>query len=193
MTWLLWNPSCIMSTTLVVMPIATKHHEGGKYARTIFCSFVGDLSNVSTARGILSLFQLLVKASGNSPPGMHIMFSIALNPVGCSITIATPPMACTYYSTYPPFFRSCHDAVTVAALNIQTSRSNVHSTASPNLVCMLSLKKIPVGNRNIAFHLWIPSIHFFIYCIILPYSTFVQHTSSPPMVPRLQSNTHKQG
>jgi hypothetical protein len=45
-----------MSTTLVVMPTATKHHEGGKYARTTLCSSVGDLSNVSAARDILSSF-----------------------------------------------------------------------------------------------------------------------------------------
>jgi hypothetical protein len=182
-----------MSTTLVVMPTATRHHEGGKYAQTILCSSVGDLSSVSAARGILSSFQVSVKASGNWPPGVRTMFSTALDPVGCSITIATPPMACTNCSTYPPVLRSCPDPATVAASNIQTPRNKVHSAASPNLVRMLSSKKIPTGNRNIAFHLWIPSIHFFTYCITLPYSTSVQHTSSPPVVPRLQSNTHKQG
>jgi hypothetical protein len=45
-----------MSTTLVVMPTATRYHDGGKYARTILCSSVGDLSSVSAARGILSSF-----------------------------------------------------------------------------------------------------------------------------------------
>jgi hypothetical protein len=89
MIWLSWNPSYTMSTTLVVMPTATRYHEGGKYARTILCSSVGDFSNVSAARGILSSFQLSVKASGNWPPGVRIMFSIALDPVGCSIKIAT--------------------------------------------------------------------------------------------------------
>jgi hypothetical protein len=182
-----------MSTTLVVMPTATRHHEGGKYERTILCSSVGDLSSVSAARGILSSFQLSVKANGNWPPGVRTMFSTALDPVGCSITIATPSMACTDYSTCPPFFRSCPEPATVAASNIQIPRNKVHSAASPNLVRMLSSKKIPAGNRNTAFYLWIPSIHFFTYCITLPYSTSVQHTSSPPMVPRLQSNTHKQG
>jgi hypothetical protein len=182
-----------MSTTLVVMPIATRHHEGGKYARTILCSSVGDLSSVSATCGILSSFQLSVKASGNWPPGVHTMFSTALDPVGCSITIATPPMACTDCSTCPPFLRSCLDPTTVAASNIQTPRNKVHSAASPNLVRMLSSKKIPTGNRNTAFHLWIPSIHFFTCCRTLPYSTSVQHTSSPPVVPCLQSNTHKQG
>jgi hypothetical protein len=173
MTWLPWNPSCIMSTMLVVMPTTTRYHEGDKYAQTILCSFVGDLSSVSTARGILSSFQLSVKASGNWPPGVRTMFSTALDPVGCSITIATPPMACTDCSTCPPFLRSCLDAPTVAVSNIQTPRSKVHSAASPNLVCMLSSKKIPTGNRNTAFHLWIPSIHFFTCCITLPYLTVV--------------------
>jgi hypothetical protein len=193
MTWLPWNPSWTISTTLVVMPTITRHHEGGKYARTILCSSVEDLSRVSAARGILSLFQLSVKASGNWLPGMRIMFSTALDPVGCSITIATPPMACTDCSTCPSFLRSCLDTAAVAASNIQTPRSKVHSAANPNLVRKLSLKKIPAYNRNTAFYLWIPSIHFFTCCITLPYSTSVQHTSSPPMVPRLQSNTHKQG
>jgi hypothetical protein len=193
MTWLPWNPSYTMSTMLVVMPTATRYHEGGKYVRTILCSSVEDLSSISAARGILSSFQLFVKASGNWPPGVHTMFSIALDPVGCSITIATPPMACTDCSTCPPFLRSCPDAATIAASNIQTPRSKVHSATSPNLVRMLSSKKIPTGNRNTTFHLWIPSIHFFTCCITLPYSTSVQHTSSPPVVPRLQSNTHKQG
>jgi hypothetical protein len=82
MTWLPWNPSCTKSTTLVVMPTATRHHEGGKYARTIFCSSVGDLSTVSAARGILSSFQLSVKASGNWLPRVRTMFSTALDPVG---------------------------------------------------------------------------------------------------------------
>jgi hypothetical protein len=193
MTWLPWNPSYTMSMTLVVMPTATRHHEGSKYARTILCSFVGDLSSVSAARGILSSFQLSVKASGNWPHGVRTMFSTALDLVGCSITIATPPMACTDCSTCPPFLRSCSDTATVAASNIQTPRSKVYSVASPNLVRMLSSKKIPAGNRNTAFYLWIPSIHFFTCCITFPYSTSVQHTSSPPVVPRLQSNTHKQG
>jgi hypothetical protein len=182
-----------MSTTLVVMPTATRHHEGGKYARTILCSFVGDLFSVSAARGILSSFQVSVKASGNWLPGVRTMFSTTLDPVGCSITIATPPMACTDCSTCPPVLRSCPDPATVVASNIQTPRNKVHSAASPNLVCMLSSKKIPTDNRNIAFYLWIPSIHFFTCCITLPYSTSVQHTSSPPVVPRLQLNTHKQG
>jgi hypothetical protein len=172
MTWLPWNLSCTMSTTLVVMPTATRHHEGGKYARTILYNSVGDLSSVSAARDILSSFQLSVKVS-------------ALDPVGCSITIATPPMACTNCSTCPPFLRSCSDAAIVAASNIQIPRIKLHSVASPNLVRMLSSKKIPAGNRNTAFHLWIPSIHFFTYYITLPYSTSVQHTSSPPVVPRL--------
>jgi hypothetical protein len=65
MTWLSWNLSYTMSTTMVVMPAATRYHEDGKYARTILCSSVGDLSSVSAARGILSSFQLSVKASGN--------------------------------------------------------------------------------------------------------------------------------
>ena len=175
------------------MPTATIHHEGGKYARTILCNSMGDLSNMSAARRILSSFQLLVKASGKSPPGLRTMFSIALDPVGCSITIATPPMACTNYSIYLLFFRSCPDVATVTASNIQNPRNNVHSVASSNLVRMLSSKKTPTDNKNIAFHLWIPSIHFFTYCITLPYSTSVQHTSSPLVVPRLQSNIHKQG
>jgi hypothetical protein len=182
-----------MSTTLVVMPTATRHHEGCKYAWTILYSSVGDLSSVFATRGILSSFQLSVKVSGNWPPGMRTMFSTALDPVGCSITIATPPMACIDCSTCLLFFRSCPDAATVAASNIQTPHSKVHSAASPNLVRMLSSKKTPAGNRNTAFHLWIPSIHFFTCCITLPYSTSVQHTSSPPVVPRLQSNSHKQG
>jgi hypothetical protein len=182
-----------MSMTLVVMPITTRYHKGGKYVRTILCSFVEDLSSVSATRGILSSFQLSMKANGNWPHGVRTMFSTALDPVGCSITIATPPMACTNCSTCPPFLRSCPDAATIAALNIQTPHSKVHSAASPNLVCMLLSKKIPACNRNTAFHLWIPSIHFFTCCIILPYSTSVHHTSSPSMVPCLQSNTHKQG
>jgi hypothetical protein len=182
-----------MCTTLVVMPSATRHHEGGKYTRTILCSSVGDLSSVSAARGILSSFQLSVKASSNWPPGVRTMFSTALDPVECSIIIATPPMACIDCSTCPPFLRSCPDAATVAASNIQTPHSKVHSTTSPNLIRMLSSKKIPVGNKNTVFHLWIPSIHFFTCCITLPYSTSIQYTSSPPVVPRLQSNTHKQG
>jgi hypothetical protein len=193
MTWLPWNSSCTMSTTLVVMPTATRHHEGGNYARTILCSSVWDLSNVSAARGTLSSFQLSMKANGNWPPRVRSMFSTALDPVGCSITIATPPMACTDCSTCSLFLRSCLDAATVAASNIQTPRSKVHSVASPNLVRMFSSKKIPAGNKNTEFHLWILSIHFFMCCIILPYLTSVQHTSSPPVVPRLQSNTHKQG
>jgi hypothetical protein len=193
MTWLPWNPSCIMSTTLVVMCTATRHHEGGKYARTILYSSVGDLSSVSAARGILFSFQLSVKVSGNWPPGVYTMFSTALDPVGCSITIATPPMACTDYSTCPPFLRFYPDATTIAASNIQTPHSKVHSAASPNLVRMLSSKKIPADNRNTTFHLWIPTIHFFTCCITLPYSTSVQYTSSPPVVPSLQSNTYKQG
>jgi hypothetical protein len=175
------------------MLTATRHHEGSKYARTILYSSVGDLSSVSAAYGILSSSQLSVKASGNWPPGVCTMFSIALDLVGCSITIATPPMDSTDCSTCPPFPRSCPNATTVAASNIQTPRSKVHSATSPYLVYMLSSKKIPVGNRNTAFHLWIPSIHFFTCCITLPYSTSVQHTSSPLVVPRLQSNTHKQG
>ena len=117
-TWLPWNPSCTMSMMLVVMPTATRHHEGGMYARTILCSSVGDLSNISAAHGIMSSFQLLVKASGNSSPGMRTMFSTALDPVGCSITIATPPMACADCSTCPLFFRSCLDVATVVPLNI---------------------------------------------------------------------------
>jgi hypothetical protein len=153
MTWLPKNPSCTMSTMLVVMPTATRHHEGGKYVRTILCTSVGDISSVSAARGILSSFQLSVKASGNWPPGVRTMFSIALDPVGCSITIATPPMACTDCFTCPPFLRFCLDAATVAASNIQTPRCKVHSAVSPNVVRMLSLKKIPAGNINTAFHL----------------------------------------
>jgi hypothetical protein len=182
-----------MSTMLVVMPTATRHHEGGNYARTILCSSVGDLSSIFAARGILSSFQLSVKASGNWLPGVRTMFSTALDPVGCSITIAILPMACTDCSICLPFLRSYPDPTTVAASNIQIPRNKVHSVASPNLVRMLSSKKIPAGNRNTAFHLWIPSIHFFTCCITLPYSTSVQHTSSPPVVPRLQSNIHKQG
>src|SRR5450759_2831646 len=193
MTWLPWNPSCRMSTTLVVMPTATRHHEGGKYAWTILCSSVGDLSKLSSARGILSAFQLSVKATGNSPTSLRTTFSTALDPIGCSITIATPPMACTDWSTCPPFFRSCPDVAVVVASNIQNPCNNVHSAASPNLIRMLSWKKTPAGNKNIAFHLWIPSIHCFTCCITLPYSTSVQHTSSPVVVPRLQSNTHEQG
>jgi hypothetical protein len=127
MTWLPWNSSCTMSTTLVVMPTATRHHEGGKYGQTILCSSVGDLSSVFAARGILSSFQLSVKASGNWPPGVPTMFSTALDPVGCSITITTPPMACTDCSTYLPFLRSCPDAAIVAASNIQIPRSKLHS------------------------------------------------------------------
>jgi hypothetical protein len=49
----------------------------------------------------------------------------------------TPPMACTDCSTCPPFFRPCPDVATVAASNIQTPLSKVHSVASPNLVHML--------------------------------------------------------
>ena len=191
MTWLPWNPSYTMSTMLVVMPTATRHHEGGKYAWTILCSFVEDVSNGSTTRGILSSFQLSVTAIGNWLLGVHTVFSTALDPVGCSITITTPPMACTDYSTCPLFLRSSLDIATIVALNIQTLCNNVHFAASPNLVCMLSSKKIPVVKRNTAFYLWIPSTHFFTYCITLPYSTSVQHRSSRPMVPCLQSNIHK--
>jgi hypothetical protein len=153
-----------MSTMLVVMPTATRYHEGGKYVRTILCSSVGDLSSVSAARGILSSFQLSVKASGNWPSGVRSMFSTALDLLGCSITIATPPMACTHCSTCPPFLRSCPDAATVTASNIQTPRSKGYSAASPNLVRMT-----------------------------LPYSISVQHTSSLLVIPCLQLNTHKQG
>jgi hypothetical protein len=134
-----------------------------------------------------------VKASGNWPLGVRTMFSTVLDPIGCSITIATPPMACSDCSTCSPFFRSYLDAATVAASNIWTPHNKVHSATSPNLVRMLSSKKIPAGNKNTVFHLWIPSIHFFTCCITLPCSTSVQHTSSPPVVPRLQLNTHKQG
>jgi hypothetical protein len=49
---------------------------------------------------------------------VHTMFSAALDLVGCSISIATPPMACTDYSTCPLFLRSCPDAATIADLNI---------------------------------------------------------------------------
>ena len=182
-----------MSTMLVKIPTAIRHHEGSKYARTILCNSVGDLSNVFAARGIMSSFQLSVKASGKSLRGLCTMFSIALDPVGCAITITTPPMACTDYSTCLPFLRSCPDVATVATSNIQNPHNNVHSITSPNLVGMMSSKKTPAGNKNIVFHLWIPSIHFFTYCITLPYLISVQHTSSPPIVPRLQSNIHKQG
>ena len=175
------------------MPTTTRYHEGGKYAQTILCIYVEDLSNISAARGILSSFQLFMKASGNWPPKVRTMFSTALDLVRCSITIATLQMACRDCSTYPPFLRSCSDVATIAASNIQTPHSKVYSIASPNLVRMLSSKKIPVGNKNIVFHLWIPSIHFFTCYITLLYSTSVQYRSSPPLVPRLQSNTHKQG
>ena len=175
---------------LVVMPTATRHHEGSKYAWTILCSSMEDLSNVSAACGILSPFQLSVNTIGNWPPEVCIMLSTTLDKVGCSITIATLPMACTDCSTYLPFLRSCLDVSTVVALNIQTPRSKVHSIASPNFIRMLSLKKIPADNRNITFYLWISSIHFFTCCTTLLYSTSIQHTSSRPVVPRLQSNTH---
>ena len=83
------------------------------------------------------------------------MFSTALDPVGCSITMATPPMACIDYFTCPLFLRSCSDVATNAASNIQIPRNNVHSAASPNLVRMMSSKKIPAGNKNIVSYLWI--------------------------------------
>jgi hypothetical protein len=105
MTWLSTNPCCTISRMLAVMPNATSPHFSGKYACTILCNSMGDLSSLSTAWGILSSFHMSVKANGNFFLPLRRLCATR-KPTRCSITIATPPMACTACSTCPPYLRS---------------------------------------------------------------------------------------
>jgi hypothetical protein len=106
MTSLPINPYCTMSRMLVVMPNATSPHLSGKFAYTILCNFLGDLSSLSIALGILSSFHTSVNANGNCSRSLRI-FGATFEPAGCSITSATLPMACTVRSTCPLYLRSC--------------------------------------------------------------------------------------
>jgi hypothetical protein len=48
--------------------------------------------------------------------------------------------------------------------------------ALQNVFHMLSSKKTPAGNKNIAFYWWIPAIHLCSCCNTLPYSKSAHNT-----------------
>jgi hypothetical protein len=136
MTWLSTNPCCTMSR----MPNATSPHFSGKYACTILYNPLGDFSSLSTSCGILSSFHMFVKANGNFSLQLCRLHAI-LEPARCSITIATPPMACTARSTCPSYLRSCPFDGTVSGWNIHTPCSQVHPPDIANVSPHLLLEK----------------------------------------------------